>query len=94
MIQSVLVNGNFEGRESVLDRFESWICEGMYVNEVDCYPKPQRQGWVTEVIDENNGLGKIKVKIVRKGDDFLDEQSSYVTDFEPSTHWCKALTDG
>lgn len=94
MLQLAFVNGDFDERESVKDRFGFWICEGVYVNEVGAYPNPQRQGWVTEVIDEYGGFGKIKVQIVRIGDEFLDEQTSYVTDFEPSSSWCKALVDG
>lgn len=95
MLMPVLVRENFEDRESVKDYFGTWICEGMYVNEITFIPNSQcRQGWVTEVIDENDGLGKIKVKIVRKEGIFLDEQDFYVTEFEPSNNWCKALVDG
>lgn len=94
MLKPVFVGGDFEDRESVKDCNGNWICEGMYVNEVGCALKSQRQGWVTEVIDENDGLGKIKVQIVRYAGEFLDEQSSHQTDFEPSTNWCKALVDG
>lgn len=79
----------------VKDYFGTWIGEGMYVNEISTAPNSQqRQGWVTEVVEENDGLGKIKVKIVRKGWRFLDEESFYVTEFEQSTNWCKALVDG
>lgn len=91
MLQSVLVGQDFEERECVKDCNERWICEGMYVNEVNCDSSSQRQGWVTEVIDEVEGTGKIKVKIVCKAGDFLDEQSSYITEFEESTNWSKAL---
>ncbi len=95
MLIPVFVDGDFEDRESVKDYFGSWICEGMYVNEVSCIPNSQqRQGWVTEVIDENDGLGKIKVQVVWKAGEFLDEQSSYVTEFEQGNNWCKALVDG
>ena len=95
MLIPVFVDGDFEDRESVKDYFGRWICEGMYVNEVSFIPNSQqRQGWVTEVIDENDGSGKIKVKVVRKSGEFLDEQSYYVTEFEQGNNWCKALTDG
>ena len=92
MLIPVFVDGDFEDRESVKDYFGRWICEGMYVNEVSFIPNSQqRQGWVTEVIDEKDGLGKIKVKVVRKAGKFLDEQCSYITEFEKGTNWCKAL---
>lgn len=94
MLHLVLVNGEFENRESVKDNFGYWICEGMYVNEVGYFSKSRRQGWVTEVIDENDGLGKIKIQIVKESGRFLDESSSYVTDFEPATNWCKSLIEG
>lgn len=95
MLIPVFVNSDFEDRESVKYYFGRWICEGMYVNEVSCIPNSQqRQGWITEVIDESDGLGKIKVQIVVKSGTPPDEQSSYVTEFEQSTNWCKALTDG
>lgn len=90
MLQPVLVGGEFEIRKSVKGRYGQWICEGMYVNEVNTF----RQGYVTEVIDNNNGFGEIKVKVVRVKNQFLDEKSSYITGFEPSTNWCKALTEG
>lgn len=93
MLQAVLVKGEFENRESVKDHFGTWICEGMYVNESVDFSKSRRQGWVTEVIDENKGFGKIKVRIVRESGKFLDEDSSYVTEFELSTNWCKALAN-
>jgi len=70
-----------------------WICEGMYVVEALDIPQ-RRQGWVTEVIDENDGVGKIKVQVVRKAGEILDEQFFYVTEPEPGNNWCKALVDG
>lgn len=90
MLRLVLVGGKFEDRESVKDKYGQWICEGMYVIESDTF----RQGFVTEVIDNNNGLGEIKISVVREGKTCLDEKKAYVTDFEPSTNWCKALVDG
>ena len=94
MLIPVFMDGDFRDRESVKDHFGFWICEGMYVNEVNCIPNSQRQGWVTEVIDENSGLGTIKVQVVRKAGELLDEQRSYVTEFEQANNWCKALVDG
>lgn len=87
MLMPVLVEGNYEDRESVKDHFGCWICEGMFVNEVNWTSNLRRQGWVTEVIDEGNGLGKIKVQIV-------GNEEKLVTDFETSDNWCKALTEG
>ena len=66
----------------------------MYVNKVNCTLDSQCQCWVTEVIDENDGLGKIKVQVVQKSREFLDEECSYVTEFEPGNGWCKVLVDG
>ncbi len=95
MLRSAFVDGGFEDREFVKDHFGSWICEGMYVNEVSLLTNSRRrQGWITEVIDEKDGLGKIKVKVVQTAGEFLDEQSCYVTEFEQGTNWCKALVDG
>ena len=95
MLMPMFVNGDFEDRESVKDHFGFWICEGMYVIEVNCTPNSQRQGYVTEVIDENDdGLGSIKVQVIRKAGMFLDEQCSYVTEYEKGNNWCKALVDG
>lgn len=91
MLIPILMDDDFESRESVKDYFGFWICEGMYVNEISSTSNLQRQGWVTEVIDEKDGLGKIKVKVVRKAGKFLDEQCSYITEFEKGTNWCKAL---
>lgn len=90
MQKLVLVNGDLEGREAVKDHYGQWICEGMYVNEIGTF----RQGFVTEVIDNNNGLGKVKVRVVREKKKELDEKESYVTEFVPSTNWCKTLVDG
>ncbi len=93
MLRQVFVNGDFEDREFVKDHFGMWICEGMYVVEALHIPQ-RRQGWVTEVIDENDGVGKIKVQVVRKAGEILDEQFFYVTEPEPGNNWCKALVDG
>ena len=94
MLIQVFVRDHFEERESVKDSSGFWICEGMYVlSSLVNSNSPRRQGWITEVIDENNGLGKIKVKVVREGEKFLDEQSFYITDFEQGVNWCKALDD-
>ncbi|MCI9177471.1 MAG: hypothetical protein HFJ28_02590 [Clostridia bacterium] len=93
MLIPVFVEGDFKNKESVKDYFGFWICEGMYVNEVNCVPSLQRQGWITEVIDEGNGIGKIKVQVVRNAGEFLDEQSFFVTEFEQGSGWCKALVD-
>lgn len=90
MLQPVLVDGDFENRESVKDRYGKWICKDMYVIEAGTF----RQGWVTNVIDNNNGIGEIQVKVVQNGNVLLNESSSYVTDLEPSTNWRKALTEG
>lgn len=84
-----------EDREAVKDHYGAWICEGMYVNEVSCFTdSQQRQGWVTEAVDEKDGQGKIKVKVVRVDGEFLDEKDFYETDFEPGSNWCKALVSG
>lgn len=72
----------------VKDYYGFELSEGMYVNAHDS----QRQGWIAE-IDENDG-GKIKIKIVWKDGAYLDEQSFYTTEFEPSIKWVKALTEG
>lgn len=90
MQKLVLVNGDLEGRECVKDHYGQWICEGMYVNETGTF----RQGFVTEVIDNNNGFGNVKIRVVRERRKDLDEKNSYVTDFLPSINWCKALVDG
>lgn len=91
MLMQVWVDDwTFEDREHVKDHYGFWITKEMYVIS----RQDLRQGYVTEVIDENNGLGKIKVQIVWQEGDCLTEDSSYVTEFEPSTNWCKALVDG
>ena len=92
MQQSVLVGDDFENRECVKDHFGQWICEGMYVNATA--DRSHRQGWVTEVIDDTDGFGIIRVKVVRENSVDLDENSVHVTEFEPGTSWCKALVDG
>lgn len=67
----------------------------MYVNEDFCISNSQRQqGWVTEVIDEKDGQGKIKVQVIWEAGKPLNEESSYLTDFEPASNWIKALVDG
>lgn len=95
MLIPVFVNGDFEDRESVKDYFGRWICKGMYVIEASCIPNSQqRQGWITEVIDENDGFGKIKVQVVQEKRKLLGEEVSYVTEFEQGNNWCKALSEG
>ncbi len=95
MLIPVLVGNDFEDRESVKDHYGRWICEGMYVNEVSYITdSQQRQGWVTETMDEKEGQGKIKVQVVRVDGEILDEDDFYETDFEPGSNWCKALVDG
>lgn len=95
MLIQVLVDNDFETKESVKDKYGIWICKGMYVIENLFAPNSQqRQGWITEVIDEENGLGKIRVQIVKKSGNFLDENSYYITELEPSINWCKALVNG
>ena len=72
-----------------------WICEGMDVNEVSYITdSQQRQGWVTETMDEKEGQGKMRVQVVRVDGEILDEDDFYETDFEPGSNWCKALVDG
>lgn len=94
MLIPVFVGNDFEDRESVKDYYGYWICKGMYVHD-SCSPNSQcRQGWITEVIDEKDGIGKIKVQIVWESNKELDEQSSYITEFEQGKDWCKALIDG
>lgn len=66
----------------------------MYVNEVVDISNARRQGWVTEVKREDNGKEKVRVQVVRQAGDTLEGEASYVTEFEPSTNWCKALVDG
>lgn len=78
-----------ENKELIKDYYGALISEGMYVNEINL----KRQGWITEVSNED-GIGKVKIKVVQKMGKFLDNKSSYITDFEPSTNWCKALVDG
>lgn len=86
MLRSVFLGREWVSRESVKDCYGQWICDGVYVVEaLGC-----RQGWVTEVVDNNNGYGEIKVRVVRHGDVCLDERTSYVTDFQLGTNWCKA----
>ncbi len=81
------VRGDFEEREAVKDATGFYICEGIYVLS------DGRQGYVTEVVDENGcGMGKIKVRVVREGINFLKEH--YVTDFEPARNWYRAYSDG
>lgn len=94
MSQPVCKGEDFSQRVTVKDYFGFWISVGMYVNEVNCMQNLRRQGWITEVVDENSEVGRIKVKIVREAGKDLDEKLSYVTDLEPSTNWCKALTEG
>lgn len=94
MLIPIFVDGDFEDRESVKDYFGNWICEGMYVNDSSSPNSKCRQGWITEVIDEKNGIGKIKVQIVWEENKELDEHSYYVTEFEPGNDWCKVIVDG
>ena len=91
MLLWVDVGGKEEQREHVKDKYGFMICEGMYVlSYLD-----RRQGWVTNVIDETStGIGKIQITVVRDGATYLDKNTSYVTDFEPSSNWCKALVNG
>lgn len=94
MLIPVFVDDDFEDREHVKDYFGVWICKGMYVNEINCNSDSQRQGWVTEAMDEEDGQGKIKVQVVRVDGEFLDKDDFYETDFEPGSNWCKAIVDG
>lgn len=73
----------------IKDYYGALISEGMYVNEINM----KRQGWITEVSNKD-GIGKVKIKVVRQDGRFLNNKSSYITDFEPSTNWCRALIDG
>ena len=76
----------FEYREHVEDRDGRMICKGMYVISANS----KRQGWVVDVEDSSGeGIGNIKVRIVREKDKNVD----YITEFEPGTNWYRARTD-
>lgn len=75
----------------VKDHYGTLISEGMYVIQFNTNLK--RQGFVKEITTKNN-LGMIKIQVVREGSKLLDENSSYITEFEISTNWCKALIEG
>lgn len=91
MLLWVNVDGNEECREHVKDKYGFMICQGMYVvSSLDC-----RKGWVSNVIDESGtGIGKIQVTVVYDSTTSIDKFTSYVTEFEPASNWCKALVDG
>lgn len=81
MFRPVFLDGGFKERECVKDCYGQWICEGMFVTAALGY----RQGWITEVIDKNDGFGEIKVRLVG-----YVSSDDYVTDFDLGTNWCKA----
>lgn len=87
MLMEVQVGSWFEEREAVKEAVGHFICKGMYVLNND-----GRMGTVSEVINDGDDEGRIKVIVDFDNCNYL--KKTYITDFEPARNWHRALFDG